>query len=66
MSKKDYELIAAALREEYELHLGDSSPVAITRRITIVAIAQRIAIALAKDNSAFNSERFLDATGIRG
>lgn len=61
MSRKDYELIAAALRAEMDLFKGETSPFALTQRATIIAIAQRIALSLSEDNPRFNSERFLEA-----
>ena len=58
MSKKDYVLIAAALRESCD----DTAPYAAQRQWR--ADVTSIQIALAADNPRFDCERFLIACGV--
>lgn len=62
MSKKDYELIARAIREEVdnirEIYKGSRLGLSAVRRT-----AGRIADAMARDNAAFNRALFMKACG---
>lgn len=57
MSRKDYELIARAMREQLE-GMSASLPTAFLEQF-----AKRLADKLARDNPRFNRERFLIACG---
>jgi len=59
MSRKDYIAIAAAIKSTVE---SDGRPVAI---IALGTAAERIADACARDNAAFDRERFLAACGVQ-
>lgn len=65
MTRKDYELIAGVFRTHLtELaQLGDTKETADKRR-AIVMVGAELSRELSKDNSAFNSARFLRACGI--
>ena len=60
MSRKDYEAIAAAIREEYDAWAaeGDSGTAGTT---ALATAAENIADALAADNPRFDREKFLNA-----
>lgn len=55
MTKKDYRLIAQAIREEYESALSD------LERATIYKIAYRLSSLLEKDNPRFSHFMFINA-----
>lgn len=59
MTRKDYVLIAAAIKAVTEEHSADS----VVNGITWTA--ERIADALARDNPRFDRERFLKAAGVQ-
>lgn len=56
MSRKDYELIADAIRDVIEDHKGDLT--------SADAVARKIADALSRDNPRFDSKRFITACGL--
>ena len=56
MTKKDYIVIAAAIRETRDQEFDHSAIEAIDR------VAERIADKLQADNPRFNRQRFLEAT----
>lgn len=58
MSRKDYILIAAALKAASESVTG-------LERKGVQWAARDLAQALARDNARFNRERFLEAAGVR-
>jgi hypothetical protein len=58
MSRKDYELLASELRQQYPL--GKS----VTMQRGYVAAVRAIAHALSLENSRFNMAKFLKAVGI--
>ena len=60
MTRKDYVLIAAALKSAHDGHNG--RPQALRG---VADAADRIAIALARDNPRFDRERFLKAAGVQ-
>ena len=59
MTRKDYELIATAIRTEAE----NTKPRSISRD-TCDTIARRMADRLADDNPQFDRDRFLAACGV--
>jgi len=59
MTRKDYELIAAAIREEVNLWRDGSES-----QHMVGKTAKAISTALAKDNPRFDRDRFLRACGI--
>lgn len=59
MTRKDYVLIARAIREQAD-QLTDPQDAAIVT-FGVYAVALRLADALAEDNEWFNREKFLDA-----
>ena len=74
MTRKDYELIARALREQRETAMTlaretQASPKLASahrsHRTGIELAAHGIAEALAKENQRFNVERFLKACGVQ-
>lgn len=60
MTRKDYELIAAAIKNQREDFAHNKSSVA-----AVDATANRIANALSRDNLRFDRRRFLDAAGAK-
>lgn len=62
MTRKDYVLIAAALKATYRPQLVDDH----TRGINdgVAAAAESLAIELKRDNPRFDRERFLKAAGV--
>lgn len=58
MTRKDYVLIAAAIRPRLQNAVGK-------RRYHMVVMANDIAAALKADNSMFNTDVFLTACGVR-
>ncbi len=64
MTRKDYVLIAAALKEARMHWLIPGPTDAPSFRAGIKAAAKEIAGALARDNSAFQRQRFLKACGL--
>jgi len=64
MTRKDYILIAAALKDAHALC---SHPFAgpVTAEAGCELAAQRVADALARDNPRFDRERFLKAAGVQ-
>jgi hypothetical protein len=56
MTRKDYELIAAALREALAYAMEDSE------KDGVAIAAERIATALKADNSRFDKDRFIAAS----
>jgi hypothetical protein len=58
MTRKDYQLIASALKESREDCITELA------RLGVQVTAIKIAKALKRDNSRFNEDRFLDACGI--
>lgn len=63
MTKKDYELVAHAIRIEYE-STDDTYNAPDTARAAIVETAARLARAFKRENDSFNLKRFLSACGI--
>lgn len=65
MTRKDYVLLAAALREARPLVIpGSNVPADPIARSTWYNCCSSIAIALKNSNRAFDSERFFDACGV--
>lgn len=54
MTRKDYEALAAAIREEYDGFAGFPR-----QQFALQSVASRIADALYEDNPRFNREKFL-------
>lgn len=63
LSKKDYELIAGALKHAYEAFDGRESEIESALGVEVAAI--NIARALSNDNPRFDKARFLAACGVR-
>jgi hypothetical protein len=61
MSSKDYTAIALEIRNQ--LALSHSSKNAIATKVALRAIADRLAIQFANDNSRFNRSQFITACG---
>ena len=59
MTKKDYELIAAAVRENAALTRRDDA-----FKAAVADVAGSLAVALASDNPRFDRARFLAACGV--
>lgn len=64
MSRKDYELIAAALREQVDAWPASGGEVVNLVIAVLVNTIESFADALEKDNPRFNRERFLSACGL--
>lgn len=60
MTRKDYILIAAALRDTLLIN----APIVVWRAAH-ASVAHRLADALARDNPRFDRERFLKAAGVQ-
>ena len=58
MTRKDYERIAAAVREARECSRGN-----FEQEIGVSRVAHRLAYALLNDNERFDTDRFLAACG---
>lgn len=58
MSRKDYQLIAAAIKGQVNFASGDQLVLQV-----IKAIAISVAMALATDNPRFDRDRFMQACG---
>lgn len=61
MTRKDYELIAGVIRKQAEAN-KDSGP----DQIRLYSVACDLAVAFADENSRFDMQRFLVATGFHG
>ena len=65
MSKKDYILIAEAIKSAQTSLLYATTNAGETRR-SVEHVAQNLAFTLAIENPLFNTERFLSACGVEG
>lgn len=67
MTRKDFELIAAAIKASKPVHdtQMDDSAVRLSAEMQFAATAASIATALAKTNSSFDRARFLAAAGVQ-
>lgn len=63
MTRKDYELIAAAIKEAKPLLPPVADYAETTRQLGWQTTAHAVAEALARDNPRFDRERFLAACG---
>lgn len=67
MTRKEYEMIAAAIREEVSFlkrNVLEMTPEIVTaRQSSVCAVAVNIAFALAQDNPRFDKDRFMAACG---
>jgi hypothetical protein len=61
MTRKDYILIAAAIKRAWNAEIGDATK---WSNIGVEIVALALADALAKGNPLFDRERFLKATGV--
>lgn len=62
MSRKDYQLIADAIRSTVSNEWCDAEPE--TRKRIVREVAVSVARALARDNYRFNHHTFMDACGV--
>lgn len=61
MTRKDYVLIAAAIKEARAVY----KPGTHAESIAIETVADHIAVELGRDNQRFDRERFLKAAGVQ-
>lgn len=64
MSGKDYQLIADSIRTDYEYFNSTSPTLSTISASAVKSVALGLSLAFSKDNSRFNSEKFLEACGI--
>jgi len=65
MTRKDYILIAAALKAVTEVPLGGTKDYAIGAAAGIAYATRELASRLGRDNPRFDRERFLKAAGVQ-
>lgn len=63
MTRKDYELIAKALKQEID-HYNGLTEYSVNRKAGAIAAACMVASHLAGDNPRFNHKMFLKAAGV--
>ena len=61
MTRKDYVLIAAAIKQTVE----DMEPLSVAAQAALIGVSLNIAIELVHDNPRFDRARFLDAAGVQ-
>lgn len=65
MTRKDYELIAKAVKDSMNIEsLGNKTSDLTDRQVAIIGLAETLSIRLQEDNARFDSERFLKACGL--
>jgi hypothetical protein len=64
MSRRDYEAVAAALREQVDAWPSNGGEVVEIIRAVLANTAEGLADAFEEDNERFDRERFLSACGV--
>lgn len=65
MSKKDFVLIANAIKNQVDVYAGENDNIAINVRYGIERVAKSLANDLQASNPRFDYRRFLEACGIK-